>query len=84
VVDVESAKGTRFGTERLQQSLYGQSGGAEDAIRAVLKQVDAFRGKIPLGDDLTMVAIQLQQTFATKHPHGTAEATVSQPASTTA
>jgi serine phosphatase RsbU (regulator of sigma subunit) len=84
VVDVESAKGTRFGTERLQQSLYGQSGGAEHAIHAVLKQIDAFRGRIPLGDDLTMVAIQLQQTLATKHTHVAAQAAESQPASATA
>jgi hypothetical protein len=43
----------------------------------VLKEIDAFRGKVPLGDDLTMVAIQLQQAFAPKHAQ--AQAAISDP-----
>ena len=68
VLDVESPTGSRFGIDRVRQSLYGQSAGAEEVIQAVVKQIDAFRGKIPLGDDLTMVAIQLQRAFAPNHP----------------
>jgi sigma-B regulation protein RsbU (phosphoserine phosphatase) len=79
VVDVESSNGVRFGIDRLRQSLYGQSAGAQHVIRAVLKQIDAFRGKVPLGDDLTMVAVQLQQTFAHNHPYGPAQASTPEP-----
>lgn len=81
VVEVESPTGVRFGIDRLRQSLYGQSAGAQQVIQAVLKQIDSFRGRIPLGDDLTMVAIQLQQAFAPKHSTAATEADVSRPAS---
>ena len=63
VVDVESASGDRFGIKRLREKLPTTPGTAESVIAQVVKAVDDFRGKKPLGDDLTMVAIQFQREF---------------------
>ena len=69
VVDAESASGARFGLNRLREKLPTKPGTAQSVITQVVKAVDEFRGKMPLGDDLTMVAVQFQREFI--HPRDT-------------
>jgi serine phosphatase RsbU (regulator of sigma subunit) len=60
VADAESRKGDRFGADRLRQAIRQSTGDAQQLVRTIVKSIDQFRSGQPLGDDLTMVAIQLQ------------------------
>jgi len=60
VLDAESKAGERFTLDRLRQSLRGSFDSAQAMVDAVLGAVDEFTAGSPLGDDLTLVAIQLQ------------------------
>ena len=64
VVECPAGEGTahagqRFGTDRLRRSLTG-SGTAQAQVDGVVAAVDAFRGKRPLDDDLTVVAVRVR------------------------
>lgn len=60
VIDAESRKGDRFGTDRLRQAIRQDASDAQQLVRSIVKSIDQFRSGQPLSDDLTMVAIQLQ------------------------
>jgi len=77
VLDAESPAQERFTLDRLRQNLNGAFDGAQEVVETVVDAVDAFRGGQPLGDDLTLVAIQLQPEFAA--PRGPRSRRVSQP-----
>jgi serine phosphatase RsbU (regulator of sigma subunit) len=60
VVECSSVNGSRFSDEGLKRALYGKYENAQAMLDRVIHAVDAFRGDRELGDDLTLVAIQLQ------------------------
>lgn len=62
--EAESPAGEQFGMERLRRSLGGRMDGAQSLIDAVLVAVNHFRAGKMLGDDLTLVAVQLQPQLA--------------------
>jgi serine phosphatase RsbU (regulator of sigma subunit) len=61
VLDAQDSAGQRFSREGLLKSLYGRYEHAHAIIDHVVDAVDAFRGPVELPDDLTLVAIQLQE-----------------------
>lgn len=70
VLDAESPSGQRFGLERLRRAL-GASANADSAqtlIDAVLDQINAFTRGNPFGDDLTLVAVQVQSRRTPERP----------------
>jgi len=67
VTDAVSDTGDRFGLPRLSASLPASSEAAYGLIEAVLNSVERFRNGRPLADDLTLVAVQLEQADA-QHP----------------
>jgi sigma-B regulation protein RsbU (phosphoserine phosphatase) len=65
VIDAQDAEGNRFGIEGLANALYGRYEHAQAIIDAIIDAVDDFRGEQPLPDDLTLVAVQLQEAAVT-------------------
>jgi serine phosphatase RsbU (regulator of sigma subunit) len=72
VLDAESATGDRFGSARLGQTLAGTFDSAQGVIDAVLAGVNRFTHGYPLGDDLTLVAVQVQSRPAAEAAKGDA------------
>jgi serine phosphatase RsbU (regulator of sigma subunit) len=64
VLDVESRTGERFRLDRLRKTLAGSFDTAQSVVDAIVSSVTQFRGGVPLGDDLTLVAVQLQARLA--------------------
>jgi serine phosphatase RsbU (regulator of sigma subunit) len=62
VIDAQAENGDRFTTETLQKSLYGRFENANAIINTVKAAINEFRGDRELADDLTLVAIQLQES----------------------
>ena len=75
VLDAESATGERFGSARLRETLVGEFDSAQSVVDAILSGIDRFTRGHPLGDDLTLVAVQVQsrgaaEPAATRRPAG--------------
>jgi len=60
VVDAESRTGQRYGLDRLCRAPRANAESAHSLIDSVLADIDAFTGGHPLGDDLTLVAVQVE------------------------
>ena len=61
VIDVLNERGERFFVEGLAKSLYGRYEHAQAIIDTIIRAVNEFRGQQPIPDDLTLVAVQLQE-----------------------
>jgi sigma-B regulation protein RsbU (phosphoserine phosphatase) len=61
VIDVLNERGERFSVEGVGKSLYGRYEHAQAIINTITRAVDDFRGQQPIPDDLTLVAVQLQE-----------------------
>ena len=66
VIDAQDPRGERFSVEGLRKSLFGRYEDAQSIIDAIVRAVDAFRDNEPLPDDLTLVAVQLQEAAASR------------------
>jgi sigma-B regulation protein RsbU (phosphoserine phosphatase) len=64
VIDAQNEQGQRFSVEGLAKSLFGRYENAQAIIDAIVRAVDDFRAGEPLPDDLTLVAVQLQEAAA--------------------
>ncbi len=64
VIDAQNERGERFSVEGLAKSLFGRYENAQAIIDVILRAVDDFRDGEPLPDDLTLVAVQLQEAAA--------------------
>ena len=56
----------RLSVEGLASALYGRYEHAQAIVDAILRAVDEFRGEQPIPDDLTLVAVQLQEAAVPK------------------
>jgi sigma-B regulation protein RsbU (phosphoserine phosphatase) len=69
VIDAQDPADQRFTVDSLAKAVYGKYEHAQAIIDAVTTAVNNFRGGRALPDDLTLVAVQLQESPATgKHP----------------
>jgi serine phosphatase RsbU (regulator of sigma subunit) len=66
VIDVQSPAGDRLDAQRLREILQGTYETAQAMLDHVAAAIAEFRGKQELGDDLTMVAIQIQTAAENK------------------
>jgi phosphoserine phosphatase RsbU/P len=64
VVDAGADPSSRFGLDRLCRSLNRRFTDAQSLVDSITANIDTFRGKYPLSDDLTLVAIQLDAADA--------------------
>ena len=62
VLDAHSSTGDHFGTERLLAALNGHCATAQEMINSISAAVRQFCGKLEPEDDLTLLAIQLQNS----------------------
>lgn len=57
--EARNAEGAMFGKARLRETIAAHAGrGSQQIAEAILAAVDAFRGKVPQADDITMVVIK--------------------------
>ena len=68
VIDAQDPDGNRFSVEGLANALYGRYEHAQAIVDTVVRAVDEFRGERDLPDDLTLVAVQLQEAPAHAQP----------------
>lgn len=68
VLDAESLSGERYGLDRLRQALAADADTAQALIDSVLQNINTFTGGRPFGDDLTLVAVQVQSHPAPERP----------------
>jgi serine phosphatase RsbU (regulator of sigma subunit) len=68
VLDAESLSGERYGLDRLRHALAAPADSAQMLIDSVLQNIDAFTGGRPFGDDLTLVAVQVQSHPTRERP----------------
>lgn len=68
VLDAESRAGDRYGLARLCQALNVTADSAQTLIDSVLANINAFTGGKPFGDDLTLVAVQVQSRPMPERP----------------
>jgi len=62
VLDAHAPSGDHFGTERLIAAINGHCRSAQETIDSVSDAVRQFRGTVELEDDLTLLAIQMQNS----------------------
>jgi anti-sigma regulatory factor (Ser/Thr protein kinase) len=63
VIEAVNANGELYGNDRLKANLItGRGDTPEDIVRLVKERVDAFAGRTPMADDLTMVALRWDPT----------------------
>lgn len=67
VLDAESPAGERYGLARLCQAM-NITADAQTLIDSVLANINAFTGGQPFGDDLTLVAVQVQSRPTPERP----------------
>ena len=60
VVDAQSAGGERFGLERLRRAIDDHRADAATLVDRIVRRLEAFGGRVPITDDVTLVAVQLQ------------------------
>lgn len=71
VLDAESRTGQRYGLDRLCRALGADADSAQSLLDSVLRDIDAFTGGTPFGDDLTLVAVQVQSRRTPERPRET-------------
>ncbi len=59
--DAECAEQTRFGRQRLMETLSASQGNCEQVITSLVDKIDAFCGKHPQFDDMCLVHIRCSQ-----------------------
>jgi sigma-B regulation protein RsbU (phosphoserine phosphatase) len=62
VLDVMNPAGNRFGKDGLRKTLHGHFDSAQAIIDHLVSDLDQFRARMELPDDLTLVALQLMPT----------------------
>jgi serine phosphatase RsbU (regulator of sigma subunit) len=68
VIDAQAPDESRFGIEGLGKCVFGRFDNAQAILDCIIESVDEFRNGRELGDDLTLVTIQLQPVPQPKTP----------------
>jgi serine phosphatase RsbU (regulator of sigma subunit) len=68
VIDAQGPHGRRFGIGGLRTSLHGKFKTAHEMCDCIIRAVDVFRNGRELGDDLTLVTIQLEPIASKSDP----------------
>lgn len=64
ILEARDAKGNEYGVNRLSRRLRSARGSAEDIIKAILQDIDSHTGATAQGDDMTMVAMAIDERRA--------------------
>ncbi len=66
ILEARDPRGEEHGRERLSRRLRTCTGSADDVIKAILADIDEHAGEAAQGDDVTMVAIRIEERRATR------------------
>ncbi len=59
--EARDARGNEYGLKRLSRRIRTARGGVEDVVKAILQDVDAHVGNVAQGDDMTIVAMAINE-----------------------
>jgi len=64
ILEARDAKGNEYGLKRLSRRLRTARGNAEDVLKSILQDVDSHIGNAPPGDDMTILAMGIDERRA--------------------
>jgi sigma-B regulation protein RsbU (phosphoserine phosphatase) len=64
ILEARDARGNEYGLSRLSRRIRTARGGTEDVIKAILADIDGHTAEGPQGDDMTIVAMAIDQRRA--------------------
>ena len=64
ILEARDAKGNEYGVKRLSRRVRTARGNAEDVVKAILQDVDGHIGNAPPGDDMTILAMGIDERRA--------------------
>lgn len=64
ILEARDARGNEYGVKRLSRRLRTARGNAEDVVKAILQDVDSHIGNAPPGDDMTILAMGIDERRA--------------------
>ena len=64
ILEARDAKGNEYGLSRLSRRVRTARGGPEDVLKAILADIDSHAGEQAQGDDMTIVAMAIDQRRA--------------------
>ncbi len=64
ILEARDARGNEYGVKRLSRRLRTARGSAEDVVKAILQDVDSHIGNAPPGDDMTVLAMGIDERRA--------------------
>lgn len=64
ILEARDAKGNEYGVKRLSRRLRTARGSAEDVLKSILQDVDSHIGNAPPGDDMTILAMGIDERRA--------------------
>ena len=64
IIEARDARGTEYGLARLSRRIRTARGGPEDVIKAILADIDSHASEQAQGDDMTILAMSIDQRRA--------------------
>jgi sigma-B regulation protein RsbU (phosphoserine phosphatase) len=64
IIEARDGRGNEYGVKRLSRRIRTARGNAEDVVKAILQDVDSHVGPGAQGDDMTIVAMQIDERRA--------------------
>jgi serine phosphatase RsbU (regulator of sigma subunit) len=64
ILEARDVRGNEYGLSRLSRRIRTAKGNAEDVIKAILADIDSHAGEQAQGDDMTIVAMAIEQRRA--------------------
>jgi hypothetical protein len=64
ILEARDARGNEYGVKRLSRRLRTARGSAEDVVKSILQDVDSHIGNAPPGDDMTVLAMGIDERRA--------------------
>ena len=64
IIEARDGRGNEYGISRLSRRIRTARGGPEDVIKAILTDIDSHAGEQSQGDDMTIVAMSIDQRRA--------------------
>lgn len=68
IIEAHSPQGEEYGVERLSRCIQQASDGAHDVVKAIVQDVDRHTGVGAQGDDMTVVAMRVNEGRARRQP----------------
>jgi hypothetical protein len=64
ILEARDGRGVEYGLSRLSRRIRTARGNAEDVVKAILADIDSHTGESAQGDDMTILAMSIEQRRA--------------------